>query len=742
MPGSITYDPGGTLLAGFATPIGVYRYTPTAPAGQRYTLLPNVVCEHAGQYRDGAEPAVARFRYVFDGSDPTSPFPRTFAEVWPLTASGPYVMQPDDEIAVRAFTGQGRPRVMFHGFVQIPQVDLGEDGHAVSFTAASAEIRLWDKPISSARYRDGDDPEAGQVVLTDLDVRFNPAGSGGEKVRPNCTPSGEDGAFDVDTDPVVEGDDDGLVARHPVFLDDRLVQDPEVREYWTLGKAIRYLLACHNDEEYTGVDNPDFAVLDEMLNCYAPNNGEFYDPEDPSTFTARPIVLRDYDATNKPLPDVLEDLLGYHGFGFKFVTEEDELGDPWHTIEIFRKDAAGAGAPASLLLQAEGAVLDFGRSNVGELHAARDTQSIANEFVVATDPILYEVSVVLAPMFEIAASDATDENRKNFLRSAIKEGTGPNRYKYRRYGVDECGEGHWDVDVEETDNTPFDFGPIFASLEDEFEDAPTYVRRLRPGRTTLLNKDAEGKPRKDRLDLSRDYAGACPAIWDGTGTWQSITSGWETLKDRLGILVTADNPDAWNVGDHTGSTKQNPDKTIRGIKAVADPDGTPDPANAQSFFYLRYTTVIEGDFMLSGYAGRRDASPTRFAVRRRVDARDHFRQEVVSVNTVYNVTEDEEVTLRDDSEKARAHAEALRAVHEFAPLAGSVTIPWISFSYEVGQTVDVIDGRGISLRTNIGSEAGEAPSYPFIVSKAWDLSGGRQRTVLQLSDRRAEPRRA
>jgi hypothetical protein len=71
-----------------------------------------------------------------------------------------------------------------------------------------------------------------------------------------------------------------------------------------------------------------------------------------------------------------------------------------------------------------------------------------------------------------------------------------------------------------------------------------------------------------------------------------------------------------------------------------------------------------------------------------------------------------------------------------------VTIPWISFSYEVGQTVNVIDGRGISLQTNLGAEAGEAPVYPTIVSKAWDLSGGRQRTILQLSDRRAEQRRA
>jgi hypothetical protein len=189
MPGSASFDPPDVQLTGFATPVGVYRYDPDAPAGSRYTLLPNVVCDQGGQYREGAEPAVARFRYVFDDVDPTSPFPRNFAEVWPLTASGPYVVQPDDRIVVRAWTTSGSARVLFDGFAQIPQVDLSEDGHAVSFLAVDVSIRLWDRPIAGARYRNAEDPEAGDVVATDLPVRFNPDKDAGEAIQPNCTPT-------------------------------------------------------------------------------------------------------------------------------------------------------------------------------------------------------------------------------------------------------------------------------------------------------------------------------------------------------------------------------------------------------------------------------------------------------------------------------------------------------------------------------------------------------------------------
>ena len=63
--------------------------------------MPNVRCDSI-QYREGAEPPVARFRYVLDDSAGASDYPSQFEQLWPLAAAGPYVVQNDDRIVVLA----------------------------------------------------------------------------------------------------------------------------------------------------------------------------------------------------------------------------------------------------------------------------------------------------------------------------------------------------------------------------------------------------------------------------------------------------------------------------------------------------------------------------------------------------------------------------------------------------------------------------------------------------------------
>ena len=33
-----------------------------------------------------------------------------------------------------------------------------------------------------------------------------------------------------------------------------------------------------------------------------------------------------------------------------------------------------------------------------------------------------------------------------------------------------------------------------------------------------------------------------------SGTWQQIDGGWSLMEDRLGIEVTVDDPESWNIG--------------------------------------------------------------------------------------------------------------------------------------------------------------------------------------------------
>ena len=62
-------------------------------------------------------------------------------------------------------------------------------------------------------------------------------------------------------------------------------------------------------------------------------------------------------------------------------------------------------------------------------------------------------------------------------------------------------------------------------------------------------------------------------------------------------------------------------------------------------------------------------------------------------------------------------------------------IPYITTYYQVGDRIQGIDGRNVSLQTNVGIDQGEAPSYPWVVGVSWIFEGDRQQTVIQLSDR-------
>jgi hypothetical protein len=98
------------------------------------------------------------------------------------------------------------------------------------------------------------------------------------------------------------------------------------------------------------------------------------------------------------------------------------------------------------------------------------------------------------------------------------------------------------------------------------------------------------------------------------------------------------------------------------------------------------------------------------------------------------------VAAHDDTDQAIAYASQMRSAHEFPPLTASLTIPWLSLAYQVGVRISAINGRNISLAVNSGSEQDEPNSYPFLVSVTWDFRGDRQATIVQLCDRRSEPR--
>lgn len=744
---SFAFQPPSIPLARPASLISVVRYTPSIPGEMgpisQFQAMPNVVCEDI-QIREGADPGAARFRYTLDDSNPDLPWPDGFEDLYPLSASGAYVVSNDDRLLVYSFDDSGTGTILFDGFAQIPEVALGPESQMVSFQAIGVACRLWDFPSPGAIYQDADAPDADKSFYeTDLPVRFNPNDDGVS--QPNATPTG----FFVDWS--LDGS-----GHSPVFLDPTLTRDPDPRTFWTLDDAVSYLMWSNNDgEQYVdNATNIDFTLL--MQSITPKVEGGTYDPSAPDTYDATDIIIREFDASNKPWPESVEELVSGYGIRMNFALTTNDDGTPTTTIVFTRRDGAFGGVTTTVNLQEQGEDLDPGLSSVGSMNLARDLADCWNMVEIETDPIQYEVSVVLAPGFEIAAGDATDANKKRFVEGAWTADTSQaDKDKYRLFVFDEAGDGHWDFKTSAMVETATSLVNVLSADEDgnpPEDGKKTYVNRHRPGEQTLFSKGEDDQPLKAQLAISRDYSALAPKVWDSSGNWQPVTGSWKLLPDKLGIRITAEDISKWDIGacpfaSSTDVRRQNPGSAVNVLASLATPESRGDPGKpTASRFFLRLTCVIDGDLGLGVVAKRRDASPTNFAVLRKIDCRDHFKKQVVDTSSVYygNAEPDGatgQYALRDDTKAATSYANAIRSAHELAQMAGSITIPRLTLAYQVGMRMMGITGRGVSFQTNSASGAGEGAEYPTIVAIRYSL-GAKQETVLQLSDRRAEPQRA
>lgn len=739
MAGSFTFGSLPPAMSSPAVPVLVCFYTPADPddpdSRGRFTPLPNIACMQIRE-SSGPHPPTAQFEYMLDDNMAFNyGWPSEIEQIWPIDAQeSPYVVENDDRIIVIVSNSNNVTSILFDGFAQVPQADISES-QAITFTALGVASRCWDSPIRGRMQRNADSPEEDVTgpIDTDLPCRFNPSDASvadGNKggIQPNCIPA------DTDVD---EGDD---TVSYPVFLDSDLDApegDISTLTYWSVSKACRYLMSVGNDQTY--VNNPDFTNLTSLLAAYSPPTGS--DISTLSSDTTADVVLRDFDASDKAWPDAIHEPLSYAGFEFAFVTSADGNGFPQTNLHIYRNDALTTIAPKQLFLQPTGGNVGDAPNNVFAFHVARDCNAIVNQYSIESPLKHIEAAFLLAPLYRHAAGDDAPgpTGVGQFVRSSwTPDTTAVIRRKYRWYGMDEAGDGHWSSESGEWITEAFDFGtpqPNGGSVlfPNDGGDLPTYVRRYRPGLTTLISLDTEGHPLKAELAISFNSSFNGPAVWDGSdGDWYPV-DGWKLLPDRLGIEVTEDDPEQWKAARGV---------QIRGVSWFT-PDGTPpakDPfAGVQTNLeapVFRLTTVINDDRMLKAVARKRTASPTRFTRRRRVDCRDHFQLNVIDYSSPYNST-GQSINARDDTSKALAHATALRAKTEFPPVAGAVTLPFITDFYGLGDRISEIDGRNISLQKNVGASTGEAPDCPIVVSRTFRFQP-HQETELQLADNRAE----
>lgn len=700
MGGSLTDEtPAGQADWQAANPV-VYRYRSTIAGDgsqvRKLELLPNIQVLGIAR-QEGPHAGHALFAYLFD--EIYYPDLPTRIEHCQPSATGPGIVRPDDRLVVAVPIAEGMDLILFDGFATIPEADYTEASERVTFQALATPIRLWDKVINVTTWRNASTPTTASAYQ-DVSLRclFNPDGIG------NCTPIGADAHVKQA---------DGTYRDFPIFMDPKGAGSRR----WALSTAVAYILGRYNDEAY--VKNPSLLELVSLLDCWEPKtpDGEI-DPADTSTYSSKPIEVTDIDITGKTWPEAIQDIIYPHGFDMYYILELDRQGFPIWRLRFEKSTLWAAKSVKPLKLQAAFEIPDAVKSNAGNVRLAYDYNGIINSYNCQSKLAEYEVSVILAPLFTVSAGDAS--TLEAFKTSSPTFET--NRNKYRLFGLDEIGAGHWDFGSNAWVTTAPDLGAIFNGATDTRQ----WVARARPAKGVLFSKDAQGRPRKAVLDwtYASGYSGPIPGVWDRKAgpSWNVVKGGWRLLADQCGIYLDVEDPSRFAWGDHSSAARGG---VLSLIEALND--------SAKRILF-RLTVVLESDIRVDAVAKRRKASPTNFVILRSIDGSSRFRPQIVSRRSQFG-TASEDTLIRDDIAEQLIHAEQRRFATEAPRFAGPIGIPWFTDAYSIGDRISSVEGRDWSFTVNGATAQGEGPVYPRVVGIEWNF-GTEQSTTLHLSDLR------
>ena len=487
--GSIDLDNLSPPLWDYALPIGVFRFD----GAGGFSALPNVYCDRIDTH-EGPDPSAARFSYLQgDALDASFGWPSRFDEIWPIDAQGPFVVLPDDRLVVAYANPDGSLGYLFDGFAQVPQVDVTPVEERVTFSAVGVAVRCWDRPIRGRVQRSAATPataDGSADVRVSLPARFNPSSQGPAS---SCGIAGNSTSDAYYTNGV-----------YPVFLDQGVEEYDEANDTnyvspWWISDALLYLLNCEVGDSANYVQWPTYSTLESLLVTYYPPSGSAV--LNAATAVTADVMIRDYSAAGKMLPDVVSDLLGYAGYVMSWQLAADGNGLPQTYLNVYRRDAFAAAAPKLVYLDVVGNAVSPAADNLKQISLSRDLNHVVNAYHVETRPKQYEITVTLAPYtWEPATGDNLAANRRQFFASSFTATTPASvRRKYRWYTADECGDGHYNADAAQTVYTACSFSPVFPARPDG---SPSWVSRYRPGGHRAIAVDTEGHPLHAVLEIS------------------------------------------------------------------------------------------------------------------------------------------------------------------------------------------------------------------------------------------------
>ena len=196
-------------------------------------------------------------------------------------------------------------------------------------------------------------------------------------------------------------------------------------------------------------DCPTFSIrpidtLDDILGTYAPPDNGTLNSGDA---VASDVKIRDYDASNKAVPDVMAELLRYCGFVMSYYTDTYTDGTPETHLRIVRRDGLAAGTPKLLYLSANGSTsLNLATNNTsgstprprlqcrGESMDDRDRPQAGRDHGLSQHRFSAVGRATVRPFAEAVS----------LLEP--RECHGPQAADVPLVGsADECGDGHWNV---------------------------------------------------------------------------------------------------------------------------------------------------------------------------------------------------------------------------------------------------------------------------------------------------------
>src|SRR4051812_17371706 len=131
MPAFASIEAPELSLTRDSTEVEVYRYDPSS--SPRYQYLPNVRVLGI-RVREGPDPGVARFRYVFDPADPSTD-PTSLQQALGVDCDLANVVRNDERLVVVKVDPDGMTIPLFDGFAQVPELSLSPSQELVTFLA-------------------------------------------------------------------------------------------------------------------------------------------------------------------------------------------------------------------------------------------------------------------------------------------------------------------------------------------------------------------------------------------------------------------------------------------------------------------------------------------------------------------------------------------------------------------------------------------------------------------------------